>query len=643
MTDRKVQDNYRVSYITVNGEEINSFFIRVDTKNELMLDAAREFQKIIYEAKGYWLEIVDASVTREGKCVDIRLVEETHADGIILFVENGNFVVETEFPNKAREVISAFLSKNVTTLVNRGVDFGKSFSYTTPVRIVYYNDFTVMENGRRNDFATIKACHDYANLWGHDVRAESGGYYVIGDTNNSFVSVKTNVDWGNATFYIDDKACTKASKGNHIFVMQSSYKNWSVYFDENSDIVKSIAHGFKRDEITNIGFAPGYEALLIVEDDNTYAYNRFGVNGSKTPPPMKEITRVDAEGNIVSGSEFLFDFPSITGVTVYRADDKPITLSGGTFITDANAAPPVYDSWARGLYANRSNVTVKNVVHKIINEGDTGAPYSGFLAFKGVCDVTYDNITLQGHKTYQDYNEDGTIKSNMGTYDISGSYSDNIVFKDCKQTNFYKDKENDTIYVNTDFWGIMGSNYTKNLTYDGCLLSRLDAHSGVYNVTIKNSTLGWIQLIGGGTAYLENVTCYDSSAFITLRGDYGSTWDGDIIFKDCTYKAKAENTYLIKASWHNWSFYENHQCTFPNVTVDNMTYATEGGIKYIYMMDAAVENVSSETVTINDITEPNKNIYNVAVKATIKNNLKGYNFGKSNNNFINGEVELIFQ
>jgi hypothetical protein len=83
----------------------------------------------------------------------------------------------------------------------------------------------------------------------------------------------------------------------------------------------------------------------------------------------------------------------------------------------------------------------------------------------------------------------------------------------------------------------MGTNFCKNLTLDGCKLSRFDAHMGVTNATIRNSTLGYmgIKLTGFGNFLVENTTV-KSSSFISLRPDYGSTWDGEIMIRNCRFE-----------------------------------------------------------------------------------------------------------
>jgi hypothetical protein len=56
----------------------------------------------------------------------------------------------------------------------------------------------------------------------------------------------------------------------------------------------------------------------------------------------------------------------------------------------------------------------------------------------------------------------------------------------------------------------------------------------VYNATIKNTTLGFgMNLVGAGTATIENTIKTGGDSFVTLRGDYGSLWRGDLILKDC--------------------------------------------------------------------------------------------------------------
>jgi hypothetical protein len=72
--------------------------------------------------------------------------------------------------------------------------------------------------------------------------------------------------------------------------------------------------------------------------------------------------------------------------------------------------------------------------------------------------------------------------------------------------------------------------------FDTVEFSRFDAHQGVTNATIKNSVLGYmgINLIGHGLFLVEN-TKVCGGTFINLRSDYGSTFDGEIIIRNCEF------------------------------------------------------------------------------------------------------------
>ena len=133
---------------------------------------------------------------------------------------------------------------------------------------------------------------------------------------------------------------------------------------------------------------------------------------------------------------------------------------------------------------------------------------------------------MTGHKTYRTIGRAGKPVS-MGSYDISVARALSVSFVNCRQFNDIKDGTR---------WGIMGSNYSKNLLYDRCELSRFDAHQGVAGATIRHSTLGHagINAIGSGTFVVENTTVYGRS-FINLRSDYGSTWQGEFVIGNCTF------------------------------------------------------------------------------------------------------------
>jgi hypothetical protein len=160
----------------------------------------------------------------------------------------------------------------------------------------------------------------------------------------------------------------------------------------------------------------------------------------------------------------------------------------------------------------------------------------------------------------------------MGTYDISVNRAINVSFVNCSQTNDINDKT---------YWGIMGSNYSKNLLYDACTFSRFDAHMGVANATIRNSTLGHmgINAIGSGVLTVENSTI-NGYALINLRSDYGSTWQGDVFIRNCVFVpsgGKPVSSSLIggsNSSHHDFGYicYMPERITIENLRIDDANH-----------------------------------------------------------------------
>jgi hypothetical protein len=217
---------------------------------------------------------------------------------------------------------------------------------------------------------------------------------------------------------------------------------------------------------------------------------------------------------------------------------------------------------------------VTGLEHRITGEGDHGAPYGGFINIGDCAYVTVRNTILTGHKVYQTIGAAGVTVS-MGTYDLSINRALNVSFVNCRQTNDINDSK---------YWGILGSNYCKNLSYDSCTLSRFDAHMGVANATIRNSTLGHqgINAIGSGTFTVENSTIY-SRNLINLRSDYGSTWQGEFFFRNCTFVPAGDrmaSASLIGGSnsgQHDFGYtcYMPERITIENLQVDDSKRAAE--------------------------------------------------------------------
>jgi hypothetical protein len=422
--------------------------------------------------------------------------------------------------------------------------------------LVRYSDFGARGDGKTDDIDAIAAAHAFANQHGLLVKADEGATYYIGGKERTAV-IRTNTDFGTAAFIIDD---TEVQNHNaSIFVVSSSLKPFNP---------EGIATLKKNQEKIDISL-PG-PCLVTVTNSHVKRYIRFGLN-QNNGSPQTDIFVVDKNGHVDMNAPIIWDFDQITEITALPIDEMTLNITGGRFTTMANKAESRYTYYSRNLAIRRSNVLVDGLEHHVTSEGDHGAPYGGFINIRDCSYVTVQNTILTGHKTYRTIGSAGKPVS-MGTYDLSVNRALNVSFVNCSQTNDINDRT---------YWGILGSNYCKNLVYDNCTLSRFDAHMGVANATIRNSTLGHmgINAIGTGTFTVENTTIRGRS-LINLRSDYGSTWQGEFIIRNCVFVpagGRPTSPSLINGSYsgqHDFGYtcYMPEKITIQNLYIDDSNH-----------------------------------------------------------------------
>lgn len=377
--------------------------------------------------------------------------------------------------------------------------------------LVRYRDFGAKGDGKTDDINTIAATHAFANTHGLSVKADDGATYYISGKERTAI-IRTNTDFGTAAFIIDDTEVR--NRDASVFMVSS---NLQAFTPEGITSLK------RNQEKVNASFPAS--CLITVTDSKIRRYIRFGLN-QNNGSPQTDIFIVDKNGSVDTDAPIIWDFEEITEISALPLDETTLTITGGRFTTIANKAESKYTYYKRNLAIRRSNVVVDGLQHRVTGEDDHGAPYGGFIDIKDCAYVKVKNTLLTGHKTYNTIGAAGK-PVNMGSYDLLVNRALNVSFEYCTQTNDINDRT---------YWGVLGSNYSKNLLYDHCILSRFDAHMGVANATIRNSTLGHmgINAIGSGTLIVENSTI-NGRTLVNLRGDYGSTWQGEFIIRNCTF------------------------------------------------------------------------------------------------------------
>ena len=498
---------------------------------------------------------------------------------------------------------------------------------TEAKRTVNYEEFGAIGDGIKDDFFAIKAAHDYANENNLSVVATPGKTYRIHDIKNEsgepeIISIKTDVVWTGVSFTIDDRGFTPKDKNNKaIFSVKSDYPVLKL---EDRETIEKIFSGtkIKKDFTGKVNWEDfGYPAMLVLWNTSHKNYIRYG-GDANNGSCQRELVVIDENGKIRESTPFMFDYDDITGIDVYRMDERHITVKGGKFTTIANDIPQTKENWGyygRGFAVNRSSVKVDGLEHYVVGElpGTKATdpsvpkcpPYGGFLSVSFCTDVTLMNCILTGRR----------YSGIAGTYDFTASTANNLCLYNFSQSNYYKEDGVTPSMDYINYWGIGGTNFCKNLVYDSCTLSRFDAHCGLYHGKVVNSTICNFELIGAGDMLIENTTITPVRLPpIMLRGDYGCTWRGTLTVKDVTitYAEEKETDTLVSSGWVNHYF--GYTCYMPNLIIDNVKWENLTSDKVTLCSFSSEEPVFADTLS-NNVKNENVTIPPELVKITNNN------------------------
>ncbi len=421
---------------------------------------------------------------------------------------------------------------------------------------ITYEQFGAVGDGIHDDFPAIVAAHDAANGQGLPVKADDSKTYLLKGDGLTAV-IKTDVDFGQAHFVIDDVDLTHFR--TPVFRVES---------DSSPVEIEGVASLSKGQESLGVSL-PG-RCLVEVVDNSEKVYIRRGLN-QNNGTDKTEVFVADGAGKIEESSALVWDYKNVSSLKAYPIDAKQLTIKGGIFTTRANRMPAKYTYNHRGFQIERSNVRIEGLTHYVEGElEEHGAPYTGFLNVVRAADILISNCTFTAHRTYSTIGAAG-LPVSMGSYDLGANRAVNIRWEHCRQTTDIDDSK---------YWGLFGSNFCKNLSMDDCAFSRFDAHMGVKDVTLTHCTFGYmgVQMVGFGTILLEDSEVR-ASRLISFRSDYGSSWDGDIIIRNCRFapakKSLKELNLIIGSNDGKHDF--GYECRLPEkIVMENLVIDDSG-------------------------------------------------------------------
>ena len=574
-----IQNDYDITSISIGGNDIKDYTIAVNPKDTYFRPFAEQIQQSFYKLAGYWLPIVPLEDASEKSIVfAIRTKDSTPADSFRIYVKDATLFIESEYVNCVEKEMELFIAKNITS---KSGDISLNGSLVKKnVSVVRYEDFGAKGDGKTNDFAAIKAAHDYANEGGQSILGKATARYYISTTEGKSIIIKTPTDWQGANFTIDDSDLHETDPAHMLEIKKSIFRveSYATLPKITAEQIAKLNAGEKLGpHTTRIDLGLGMPVMLNITNDDHRVYVRYGGNAD-AGAVQHELVVIDKDGYIQPGTELMLDYDKVTSITAYSCDDTPMEIKNATFTTLATRRSTtvvnekgetvVYGTYFRRNFdVSRSNTTLLNIAHYAVGEftvdeqkqGLTGACYTGFYHTANANNVTFRDCIMTGRRYY---------KIN-GTYDFGANMSNNVLLDNCDQPNYYK-PNGELSTAGAEYWGVGGTSYCKNITYKDSRLSRFDAHAGLYNGNIISSQVGVVALTGGGTMRIEDSIIEDDELF-GLRTDYGSTWNGTVIVKDTLLQNKRSTGVITDVLWTNHDF--GYTCCFPSIILDNVRHS----------------------------------------------------------------------
>ncbi len=413
---------------------------------------------------------------------------------------------------------------------------------------VNYEGFGAAGDGVTDDLPAICEAHEYANANGVRVKTRPDATYHLGSRALT-ATIATDTDWNTSRFTIDDTQVD--DHRTPLFEVRSLAAPDDFRCDRITRGQKRFDAGLRRD------------CFVFVANENTKRYIRRGLNRN-SGAPQQDCFILRRDGSVEG--EIDWDYDVVTRLEVHPIEEQRLVLRGGVFTTFANRMhrETGYNYWARNIVIRRSNTEVEGLTHYVVGETSTGHPYRGFISAVKCADITLRDCFVSGHKIYSTIGSAGK-PVRMGSYDIHANNVVNFSMFGCRMNHI----------CDRTRWGVIASNFCKNILLEDCTLSRMDTHMGVSGTyAIRRCRLGHMGLnaIGRGMLTVEDSELY-GDALVSFRGDYGSTWEGDLVIRNCRWTpACGDRTWPHMISVRNDGTHDfGYPCSMPRtVTVDGL-------------------------------------------------------------------------
>ena len=431
---------------------------------------------------------------------------------------------------------------------------------------VTYEDFGARADGVYDDFIAIRNAQNFGKRKKVQVRGTVGKTYHIFGFYDKYINLETNTDWQNATIIIHDENIDEmAARNRYLFTISNtvygdrltiSNPDWTV--NKQTKNIPELAAA-----LSSLSDEKGYDQYFVkIENSEKKQFIRYKANNHMSNGNnQQDIFLIDKDGNVLN--DIIWNFDKITSVTVFPILDSTLTFENGNFVTNSlesmsesnNRGYGKWDTYRRSIQLYTAfNVNISNVNHTISSDQVSGS-YNGFFFSDMAANLQLVNCKLFARKYISRYTYD------MYLTNAANVLFDNVIINDINNLNR---------------WFAIVSAYSKDVEYANSQLNVIDAHEGIYNLTIRNSEIGarGIEVLGFGDLKIIDSTI-NSNELMHLKEDYGSSWDGTIYVSNSTLRYKGKyGLALVSFSTepdgdavHDYGY----DLVYPNVIIENLT------------------------------------------------------------------------
>ena len=238
-------------------------------------------------------------------------------------------------------------------------------------------------------------------------------------------------------------------------------------------------------------------------------------DGVVTQEDQKEMVRHGMDGRVYS--PVIDDATEDTEILFTRYPERRQSFKGCTLDIDI----PFASVAMYFMRVERSNVTISDFILNPTRRTTQNSGYRGAAFTLNNCaDITLENIkgiNIAGRPTT-------SYPRGVAGYVLNAVCVLDLTVRDCNLLGY---------------WGCVGLNGAKEITFDGCELNRVDIHDYFANVTINNCRIyGQTLNFGYGRGALNISNCHILTDWVhqvvNLRCDYGRYFEGEINLANVT-------------------------------------------------------------------------------------------------------------